>query len=453
MSEELLVLGIGVSPYPNDGVLRFEHFCRSHHLNYKIVGKGKEWRGGDMEKSTGGGQKIKELLEEIENMENRLIIVCDTFDLIPVAEPEEILKKYHATCPDNQILFSSEVFCWPDKHLANNYPPVQTKYKYLNSGSFMGYRNDIYDLIKNDPVMDNDDDQRFYTLKYLAGKKIILDHNCHLFQAINGAKNDLVIHKNRIYNKYTNSYPVFLHGNGPSKLFLNHLENYLESELNKNYSETIVSYHLEMQPKIFFALYVDSTYHDRYCQFTQHVFKLDYENKEIYIYDKTSNDAISQITEKMGYHYRPNITTYQFNDFRNTDCQYYFLLEQQCILTKKDILHELVSLCHGYHRILTPMLVHQEKSSFSNFWIAIDSNDYYLRSDDYFDLVKYQKRGLWNVPYVCGALFMERSVVLDFNLLKEKRHGDDNDINLCHNCRRQTLFMYMVNNHHYGYLV
>ena len=260
MNEKILVLGIGVSIHKNDGVLRFEKFCKHYGLDYQIIGEGKQWMGGDMANGTGGGQKINEILNVIQTMENRLIILCDTFDLLPIAGPAEILDKFHLLCKNDQVLFSSEVFCWPDKHLSTAYPLVNSKYKYLNSGSIMGYRDQIYNLIKNGNIKDNDDEQRFFTLKYLSGENIILDHKCEIFQAINGATNDIVLHKNRIYNKYTNSYPIFIHGNGSSKLFLNYLENYIEPDPLKKYTVSLYkNYKIENEPKVFFALYIDST--------------------------------------------------------------------------------------------------------------------------------------------------------------------------------------------------
>lgn len=455
MAEKLLILGIGVSMHKTDGVLRFEDFCKSYGLNYQIVGEGKEWRGGDLAISAGGGQKINELLGAIENLENQLIIVCDTFDLIPVAGEKEILDKYHSICTNNQVLFSSETVCWPDKNLASVYPSVNTKYKYLNSGSFMGYRDDIYRMICDGNILDNDDDQLYFSLKYIQGEKIILDHSCHIFQAINAVADDLSIHRNRIYNKYTNSYPIFLHGNGPAKLHLNRFENYLVSNIRKNNTfTTVTKYKLENQPKIFFALYIDSNKMDQYHQFIKSVLEIDYDNKEIHIYDKNRNINIQVATKEMNYHYYHNISNYQMDHFLETDCEYYFLLEQQCIIIKKDILHELIPKFSAYQRIISPLLVHQEKNTFSNFWGSINNSGYYQRSSDYFDLLERNKVGLWNVPHVSGAILMDRSVISNFNLVnKQRKYGNDNDMNLCYYCRRETVFLYMINMHQYGYLI
>ena len=190
----------------------------------------------------------------------------------------------------------------------------------------------------------------------------------------------------------------------------------------------------------------------QYYQFIKFVFEIDYDNKEIHVYDSSNNIDIQTIIEKSGNHYYHNVLNYQFNHFLSTTCQYYFLLEQKCIITNKNILHELLPLCNGYQRILSPLLVHHRKNNFSNFWGSLDSSGYYRRSVDYFDLIERDKVGVWNVPYISGTLLMDRSIVANFDLLSRVKYSDDKDMNFCYNCRRETIFMYMVNKHTYGYL-
>ncbi len=449
---ELLILGIGVSEHKTDGVIRFEHFCRVFNLPYQILGDGKIWKGGDMSVGAGGGQKINEVLEAIENMENRLIILCDTFDLFPLAGSTEIIKKFNKICDKDSILFSSEVFCWPDSSLSKSYPKQESKYRYLNSGSIMGYRDNIYNMIKNGLVNDNDDDQLFFTYKYLSEEKIILDHKCELFQAVNGSKDDLIIHKNRIYNKYTNSYPVFIHGNGPAKLFLNHVENYIEPQPFYNYAYTMQEMQqMYNQPAVFIAAYVDSDQWTSFQNFITSISKIDYQNKKICIYDKSNNSKADILCNDYGYTYRFNVSTYEFQDFKELKCAYYFMLEQRCTITNTNILHELIPMCNGYHRIISPMLTCKTKNLYSNFWGDLGLDGYYARSGNYIELVQKQLRGLWNVPYVTGAILFSREIIENYDIMRDNKFGD-NDMRLCFNLRRDTLFMYMCNLNTYGFI-
>lgn len=441
----LLILGIGIEPNKTDGVLRFEYFCQRAGLNYQIVGEGKNWKGGQMEKGMGGGQKINEIKEVIKLMENTLVIICDTFDLFPLATEEEILSKYHKICVSaDTILFSAEVYCWPDKSLDKAYPKIDNKYKYLNSGCLMGYSQNIYQLIENSEIRDDDDDQLFLTQKFLtlSQTKIKLDHNCELFQTLNGSKGDVVLHRNRIYNKYTKTFPVFIHGNGPSKSLLNHFENYL-GQINV-YVEP-----KPIEPKVFFAFYIDSNNIDKTKLFLDRIKDINHQNKIVYIYDKHHTDSL----QLPGITYRSNIDTYVWDDFKNSDCEYYFLVEERCIITNKNILQELLPHCYGFHRIVSPLLKSINNKLFTNYWGELNSDGYYQRASDYLAIVQGNLRGKWNVPYVSGCILMDRSI-MDWEIMKIKKYDDkDRDMCLCYNFRKLNLFMYMINLDDYGYLL
>ncbi|ANB50371.1 putative procollagen-lysine [Powai lake megavirus] len=452
--EDILILGIGVSLKKNDGVLRFEKYCQIFDLPYLIVGDGKIWKGGDMSVGAGGGQKINELLIALKTIiDNKLIIVCDTFDLFPVANKQEILNKYYQICGEKErVVFSSEVYCWPEKNLANTYteiyPNIISKYRYLNSGSFMGRRNDIYAMLNN--ILDTDDDQLFFTKKYLQTSSIILDVECQLFQAINGSTDDIGIHDYRVYNKYTKTFPIFIHGNGPAKTFLNYLENNLhpKSLINIINAKPIIG-----QYKVFIALYIDSNSINELKIFLDNVTKINYNNKIVYVYDKSHSDYFKQLLEMLGFIYSSNVSNYVFVDFVKTNCDYYFLLEQNCILTNPLTLETLIYLCRNNNRIISPLLIGKENTNFSNFWGALDKNGYYKRSDDYLNIIRQEKIGLWNVPYVYGVILFDKSIINDWNLSQYEKHQDDRDMNLCFNLRKYTLFMYTCNLDCYGYII
>lgn len=452
--DSLLILGIGVSPYKTDGVLRFEYFCKLYQLDYKILGEGCIWHGGNMYEGPGGGQKINEIIKELESMiDNKLIIICDTFDLIPISKKEEILDKYQKIA-SGKVLFSSELYCWPDKSLANTYPHTDNKYKFLNSGTIMGYRNDIYNIIKEEPIKDNEDDQLFFTKKYLSGKNIILDHNCEIFQTINGASQDLSIFKNRIYNKYTNSYPIFLHGNGPSKNLLNNYENYLDSRIYL--SPKMDSLNTDNMPCIFLALYIDSSNNPDIMNFFDTVADLKYKNKIVCVYDKSYSEDVAEILSVINYIYRPHIYEYNFvDDFLNSGCEFYFLLEEKCFIKEKYIIQELISFsyCNEYYRVICPMLVCRNNKTFSNFWGAIRGNGFYDRSENYLDIINYRQRGIWNVPYVSRSLLIHKSIIQNWDIMKPNKYsGMHIDMQLCQNLRNESIFMYVINLHNYGYM-
>lgn len=453
--EELLILGIGISEHKTDGANRFEYFCQKFKLSYKIVGEGEKWLGGDMAMGPGGGHKINAIRNELLNMENKLIVICDTFDLFPVASSKEIINKYHQLSPQNQIICTSEVYCWPRKDLQQlyqtAYPNIQTKYRYLNSGGIIGYSSDILSIIK-DGTSDTEDDQLFYTLKYLTTDKIILDTSCQIFQAIEGSYDDIRIHKNRIYNSFTNSYPIFIHGNGWAKIFLNRLENYLELDVGKDYSEKNC---LKENPSIFYSVHIDSSKPIVLTEFFKHFNLIKWNNFVCYVYDMGNNYELVSLVCAVQFVYRPNISSYTYDDFIQSKCDYYFLLEKQCMITNENIIKDLLPMFNSYRRIISPLLIKNTNNLFSNFWGELgERNGYYKRSVDYIDMLERKIRGNFNVPYVSGAVLFKREMIENFDLNRENKYSDNNiDMALAMNLRRETLFMYMCNEYEWGYLI
>lgn len=313
---DLIIFGIGISEKKNDGIIRFERYCNYHNLAYRIVGEGEIWNGGNMKKGPGGGQKIIELEKNIRNMDNKLIIVCDTFDLFPIADKKEIIQKFNNLTKENQVLFSAEVYCWPDTNLISQYPINNNKYKYLNSGGFMGYRDDIYKLICKGNINSTDDDQLYFTKKYLNNENIVLDHYCEIFQNLNGCTNDITIFNDRIYNTDTKSLPILIHGNGPSKTYLNKIQRCFDKYLNI----------YKPSKEIFVALYFDSNKLSDYNKLIENIKHM----TNIYFYDEQYNENLRNTIINNNLVYVPYISKYIDHDFKISECKYYLLITEIC---------------------------------------------------------------------------------------------------------------------------
>ena len=163
---------ITVATEENDQLDRFRKSCEYYGVPYKILGLGEEWNGGEAEngvlKGFGGGQKVNLLRKELKSwleIKNHIIMFTDSYDVVLLQNPQEILSKFRQF--QRPIVFSAEKTCWPSSYLAEKYPESQTEYKYLNSGGFIGYVDSILELIK-DEIGDKDDDQLYYTEKYLS---------------------------------------------------------------------------------------------------------------------------------------------------------------------------------------------------------------------------------------------------------------------------------------------
>jgi len=272
----------------------------------------------------------------------------------------------------------------------------------------------------------------------------------------------MVLYKNRLYNNYTNTYPVFIHGNGPAKLFLNHIENYIETNLNHNYAivpksamaMATATASVQPDPEVFFALYCNSADLLQFDDFFQYIKQINYKNKLVYVYDAATDLDVKRIVEENGFNYKSDIKSYVYDDFIYAGSKYYFLLEQRCMITNRDIIYELLPNFDYTHRILCPMLTSNEKRLVSNYWGAIESSGFYKRSVNYEDLIDCNYRGSWNVPYVSGAILFDADIIKNWNLSKVNKFTAENqDMALCYNLRSNTLFMYMINMTTYGHIV
>ncbi|MGH0184158.1 UNVERIFIED_CONTAM: hypothetical protein FKN15_014107 [Acipenser sinensis] len=96
-------------------------------LCLQVLGLGEDWKGGDVARTVGGGQKVRWLKEEMEQHAER-----DELVVMFVDSPRELLLKFQRF--NHRVVFSAEGFCWPDQKLASKYPPVYNGKRYLNSG-------------------------------------------------------------------------------------------------------------------------------------------------------------------------------------------------------------------------------------------------------------------------------------------------------------------------------
>ena len=133
--------------------------------------------------------------------------------------------------------------------------------RFLNSGGFIGYAKDIYELVTAEELKDTDDDQRYYTKLFLEERdkrgikldtktKIFANLNhaiCKLHLAVSGIASPssrfnhfaanfelrFVESEAQLHNVDLGTRPLIIHGNGPSKRHLNHLGNYLPRAWNE----------------------------------------------------------------------------------------------------------------------------------------------------------------------------------------------------------------------------
>lgn len=92
--------------------------------------------------------------------------------------------------------------------MENRYPEVERGKRYLNSGLFMGYAPELFKIVTDSAIANDDDDQLYYTKIYLdqAKRKALgmkLDHKSEIFQNLNGALSDVEL---RFIGKRVNAH-------------------------------------------------------------------------------------------------------------------------------------------------------------------------------------------------------------------------------------------------------
>lgn len=149
-------------------------------------------------------------------------IYTDAWDTFALAEWDDKFLP-------EKMLISAEKNCYPHKEKASRYPGCETEWKYVNGGGFITTCEYFWKLYEESHKQD-DNDQDWLTEVFLAGKSQ-LDTGCNVFQTIafesdkdfsrrieptkhNGQWPDNV----RLYNNFTKSMPLFIHGNAKTKM-------------------------------------------------------------------------------------------------------------------------------------------------------------------------------------------------------------------------------------------
>lgn len=149
-------------------------------------------------------------------------IICfiDAYDVLINQDLEYLLENFKNYNCD--LLIGSELNCYPAKY-KYSYPFVNSKYKYVNSGGYIGYKFAIQNLFNWKPYdkiyeICNDGGDQSYFSEYFISKhsdKIKLDTECLIFQNMHLVNwNDLSFDNGKLYNKILNKKPCFIHFNG-----------------------------------------------------------------------------------------------------------------------------------------------------------------------------------------------------------------------------------------------
>ena len=472
---------ITVATKATDGYRRFIRSADSAGLEVVTLGMGQDWQGGDMN-YPGGGWKVVLLKEEMEKRRtgDGLVMFTDSYDVVIADTKDAIIAQYEKFGAD--IVFGAENFCWPDPSLKTKYPEVATGMRFLNSGGFIGPASLIADMLEAGGDIKNlDDDQLFYTNIYInedlrSKFKIILDHKAELFQNLNGEQEnvELKFEDNQPYleNLVYNSQPKVVHGNGPSKLLLNTLGNYLAHSYDlengclecwENRQETKNFVEL---PKVVMAIFIEKAT-PFMLEFWQKVGELDYDKTaiDLFIHNAVEHhsEEVARYVNDVGGRYHSvqvvghgqdvsewNARNMAVDKCEDTKCDYLFVVDSDAHLDNQ---HTLMLLIEQNRGVVAPMM-YRPYTAWSNFWGSLSSEGYYARSFDYMDIVNNDRRGLWNVPYISSCYLISGGIIHDENTRPNYVNKMlDPDMAFTTNLRSKDVFMYVSNRLNFGHLV
>ena len=415
-----------------DGLGRLKDSAVRYGIPLEVLGIKKDWTGGNVSRleNPGGGQKInllKEYLESNKELEdNDFIVFVDGYDVIFTGPTEFILERYKEF--DCKVLFAAERSCWPDEGLASSYPEVNSPYKYLNSGTFIGTVSELK-RITEEHIEDTADDQLYYAKKLLSNEyDMQLDYECKIFQTTEGSWLDM---KYVIDNKsaglglgdMTNTLfqtkPCIVHGNGSprAKTFFNRVCDYIacnrlgffgynpikEIKFSKDYSISIFAFItcLEKVQEFFLGLY-----------------HLDYPKDKISVYICADNDdVIPESSAKLLKKFKtfkvkvaklePKAFDEALSHASELGDDYTMIIRSHAIINNPYVLENLIK---SNKNIIAPIMKVPEKA-YANFWRGVDDNGWYEEFEDYMDIVKGDSRGVWNCPHVGEIVLMKKDFV------------------------------------------
>ncbi|XP_047465808.1 procollagen-lysine,2-oxoglutarate 5-dioxygenase 1 isoform X2 [Mugil cephalus] len=477
--EKLLVLTVATKN--TDGFRRFLRSAKHFNYTVKVLGRDQKWNGGDYMSAPGGGQKVRLLKTALEEMKNddQIILFIDSYDVVFASGPKELLKKFRQA--KHKVVFSSESLIWPDRHLEDKYPHVREGNRFLNSGGFVGQLSNIKEMLVNWTGKDDDSDQLFFTKIYTDPAKrksinITLDSRCRLFQNLFGSLDDVVLKfedgRVRARNVLYDTLPVIIHGNGPTKLQINYLGNYIPntwtfekgctmchedllplSALKESEYPLVLIGVFILQPTPFVTV------------FFERLLKLQYPKDRIklFIYNKEAHHE-KHVTSFLMDHeslYREakvigpeevdeaEARNLAFDTCRkDKDCSYFFNIDAEVVLKNENTLKILIE---QNLPVVAPMVTRVGRL-WTNFWGALSEEGYYARSEDYVDIVQRQRVGVWNVPYVSSVFLLKASLLQseldDYDLFDSANL--DPDMAFCQHIRNTGVFMYVTNMEIFG---
>lgn len=210
---------ITVATKNTQGLQQLRDSCDENGLDLTVLGMGMVYPGNGLKLIL-----IDEFLKTVHK--NDIVLFVDAYDVLILADEKTILKKFYAK--NTPVIVSAETFCYPLLLRDEEFPPSPTPFRFINTGSIMGYVRDLKQILRDmKPLIPNIDDQGQVAEFFLKNKhRFFLDYHADLFLTLhNVSKDSLKVNKKarKVKCLLTGSTPLLVHGNGNGKDLYNEL--------------------------------------------------------------------------------------------------------------------------------------------------------------------------------------------------------------------------------------
>ena len=181
-----------------------------NNVSIENIGTNVEWKGTDMS-FMGGGMKINLMKDWLKDKRSEDVVVfTDAYDVFYADNLDTILERFLDF--GKEIVFSGELYCYPDPTLSDKFPKAPTDFRYINSGTYVGRVGALKKLFDDHKIAHDDDDQLYVHKCFLSKKYDIgIDYECYIFQTNYENTRKL---GDQLHNPETNCCPCIYHGNG-----------------------------------------------------------------------------------------------------------------------------------------------------------------------------------------------------------------------------------------------
>jgi hypothetical protein len=209
--------------------------ARARGMNITAI-RVKQWRGFH--------DKVIYLRRFLSDLpQDSIVLYLDAYDVLINRSAEDIWRIYHDM--GEGVIFSGELNAYPARYRVaylEHFNPLPTNYRFLNSGSFMGPRDRLIEILDHLPEDDlhrichEGSDQAYYAEYYLQHRfshsDLKIDHYCRLFQNFYHAPwHRFRIEDGLIINDEFGHAPCVLHFSGRS--YLDSQQNNVMPELTR----------------------------------------------------------------------------------------------------------------------------------------------------------------------------------------------------------------------------